>query len=525
MSTCPRDLSPLEARRDVFGAGNFASVCPKCAGVMAEWSQGQRFFESLGLAVKALNELVAASAGKARKTDAVPCTSCGHGSMKTLLVKGVELDLCEACGATWFDGSELSRLTKGKLGNIQVQNMALPVQTSEAKLNQVSVRNPALPVQTSEAKLNQVSVRNPALPVQTSEAKLNQVSVRNPALPVQTSEAKLNQVSVSGKRQADESSEVVGVFEMFWDCAFCDSKALLAASNRFCPNCGAQQDAKNRYFPPPGKEVAANVAFDGVDVTCPACQTPNGALAHHCKNCGSPLESSDQVATVAARSERPAQAAPAVDTSAKTGTRWWLWALGAVALLCCFFSAVATLWTKEENMKVVGHSWSREMAVEAIRPVPSSAWCDSLPMGAFSVSRHREQRSSRQIADGQDCSMRDVDRGNGTFERRRECRPRYRSEPIYADKCDYLMNVWTTVRSDTAQGRSLMPGPSWPASTASGGERTGSRSEHYTVELQDEKGQRHSCEVNESVWQAAAEDSQKKIDVGVLLGQLNCKDL
>jgi tellurite resistance protein TerC len=41
-----------------------------------------------------------------------------------------------------------------------VQNLALPVQTSEAQLNQVAVQNLALPVQTSEAQLNQVAAQS-----------------------------------------------------------------------------------------------------------------------------------------------------------------------------------------------------------------------------------------------------------------------------------------------------------------------------------------------------------------------------
>ena len=56
-----------------------------------------------------------------------------------------------------------------------------------------------------------------------------------------------------------ESTE--GVYEMFWDCAFCGTTALLGVTNRHCPNCGAPQDETRRYFPPPGKEVVANTAF------------------------------------------------------------------------------------------------------------------------------------------------------------------------------------------------------------------------------------------------------------------------
>lgn len=35
-----------------------------------------------------------------------------------------------------------------------------------------------------------------------------------------------------------ESTE--GVYEMFWDCAFCGTTALLGVTNRHCPSCGAR---------------------------------------------------------------------------------------------------------------------------------------------------------------------------------------------------------------------------------------------------------------------------------------------
>ena len=98
-----------------------------------------------------------------------------------------------------------------------------------------------------------------------------------------------------------------GIFEMLWDCGFCDTKQLLGKTNRYCPSCGAPQDETKRYFPPPGKEkeVVANTTFDGVDVKCPACGTPNGAKANNCKHCGSPLNEAAAVKQLAERDNRP----------------------------------------------------------------------------------------------------------------------------------------------------------------------------------------------------------------------------
>src|SRR4029077_20953660 len=35
-----------------------------------------------------------------------------------------------------------------------------------------------------------------------------------------------------------EREESQGFYEMLWDCQFCDTRGLLAKSQRFCANCG-----------------------------------------------------------------------------------------------------------------------------------------------------------------------------------------------------------------------------------------------------------------------------------------------
>jgi len=53
---------------------------------------------------------------------------------------------------------------------------------------------------------------------------------------------------------------------MLWDCEFCGTKKLLGKTHRFCPNCGAQQDPKARYFPSDEEKVAVkDHVYVGVD--------------------------------------------------------------------------------------------------------------------------------------------------------------------------------------------------------------------------------------------------------------------
>ncbi len=257
------------------------------------------------------------------------------------------------------------------------------------------------------------------------------------------------------------TSRVAGVYEMLWDCEYCQTAKLLAKSNRHCPSCGAAQNASKRYFPPEGEEVAANDSFDGADKVCPACSTPNGAKASCCRQCGSPLDGAAEVNRVADQSSRaPVKAAPAARVS--SGRPWWVFALVGAALMLCCVCGVAATWTKDVAVEVTGHEWQRSIDIEAFEPVHGSDWCDSMPAAAYDVSRSKEQRSSRQIPDGETCSTRKVDRGDGTFEKRQECKPKYRSEPVYDMKCSYLVDRWHTARTVDARG-SGTSGLRWPA--------------------------------------------------------------
>lgn len=449
---CPRDATPLTSSANVFGPGTKAHVCGKCTGVLADWDTAQKFFESLGLSLTDLQTLVGFAAAK-KQTEPLACTSCGKGHLKPLVYKGIELDLCEACGAAWFDRGELKRITGGRLG-ADLEAKAKPVE--------------------------------------------------------------------------GETSTTVGVFEMFWDCGYCETKALLGKSNRFCPNCGAQQDASRRYFPPPGQEVAANHEYDGADKTCPACSTPNGAKAHHCRSCGSPLDGSAEVNRVADRSS----AAPNVAQAAAAKKSPKLpWIIGGVIVALISFCLVAMFWNKDVGVTVTAHSWERTIDVERMSAVSESAWCDTMPMGAYGVSRSREQRSTKEIPDGQTCTTRDVDRGDGTFERKQECRTRYRSEPIYDDRCRFTVDRWKVNRTAKVAGQGTVPAPEWPRVTLSrsglslGSEREGSRNEKYTLSLKGEDEKVYTCTVPAPKWNAIEDGHKKIIPIGVITGAADCEKL
>jgi hypothetical protein len=150
--------------------------------------------------------------------------------------------------------------------------------------------------------------------------------------------------------------------------------------------------------------------------------------------------------------------------------------------------------TKETTATVAERSWAREIQIEQMARVSETAWCDSVPGDAYGVSRSREQRSTRQVPDGQTCHDERIDKGDGTFVKRRECTPRYRAEPVYDDRCRYQVNRWRSVRTLKADTQNALM-PVWPMVSnlnanflgggmgALGSEREGTRRENYVLTL------------------------------------------
>jgi hypothetical protein len=318
-----------------------------------------------------------------------------------------------------------------------------------------------------------------------------------------------------------------GVFEMLWDCAFCGTGQLLGKTNRYCPSCGAPQDETKRYFPPPGKEVAANTAYDGVDVKCPACGTPNGAKANNCKHCGSPLNEAAAVKQVAERSNKPvAPVAPPV----KKGMGLAVKLVIAVGVLLLGLITVGVLWKKEVSATVQGHSWKREIAIEEMKQVSESAWRDAVPGDAYAMSCSKEQRTTKKVPDGETCHTKDVDRGDGTFERKNVCETKYRSEPVYDDKCRYTVDRWKQVRSAVAEG-GLDAAPQWPpvslrqAGTCRGCEREGAKKQEYIVQLGGPENAQFTCDKPEAEWRSYKKGSKYPLQVRVMTGGADCASL
>ncbi|NWF70054.1 MAG: zinc ribbon domain-containing protein [Chloroflexi bacterium] len=348
-------------------------------------------------------------------------------------------------------------------------------------------------------------------------------------------------------------SQPENTYEMLWDCKFCGTTKNLGKTHRFCPNCGAAQDPAWRYFPSDDEKVAVEEhVFVGVDVTCPACGTLNSAAANNCMQCGAALTGGQQAKTLGTqqkaldakferedlqarlRQERDAQVGRAQPQSAKkeaAGRLNWLpILLGVLALLICGGVLFLVFYTRSSDVYVTGHHWEREIQIEQYTARSDSAWCDSMPGDAYSITRTREQRGSEQVPDGQDCRVQRVDNGDGTFSERQVCETRYRSEPVYDDRCYFTVDRWVYVRSVTADGDSVDDRLVWPntgiGSSCSrlGCEREGNRREEYVLQLRGSGDARYECSVALDLWQRTRIEDTFRLQVN-LLGQPRCDSL
>ena len=343
---------------------------------------------------------------------------------------------------------------------------------------------------------------------------------------------------------ADASDTPVDVvYEMLWDCRFCGAAKLLGVTHRHCPQCGGSQDPAWRYFPSDDEKVLAkDHRYVGVDRGCAFCGTANSAAAKCCGQCGAPLDEAKQVELLAGRTRAAQEAFQTENLQARqrgeaiaplkgsspARSPWPRRVL--VGIFASFLAlAGAIFWTRTQEVTVSAQRWHREISLDVLKPIAESAWCDSVPGDAYSVSRSREQRDSREIPDGEVCETQQIDRGDGTFIEQQQCHQRYRSEPIFDYRCRYTVNRWVPDRVAQAVGASIAD-LAWPsaqpvkAGVCLGCEREGVRRERYTIELSG-AAKPIVCELSEEQWRAAAVGAKFRLKVGALIGDARCSSL
>ena len=338
-----------------------------------------------------------------------------------------------------------------------------------------------------------------------------------------------------------------GVYEMVWDCQFCGAKGLPAKTHQHCPNCGSPQETASRRFPSDAeKKAVANYEYKGASLICPACNTVNEGDAQFCRQCGAPLTDAARAKTIATQ-QRTTGAAFTADEERnvqqeeldadlkraappkKGGVPWVLIGIVAVVAVVIVGVLVALFWRRDVQAQVTELNWGRVVFVEEYRANSEGAWCDSMPGGAYSISRSERQRSVNRIPDGENCTTRRVDQGDGTFREEEVCTTRYREEPVYDDYCSYLVNRWVRSREATASGVLGQREPAWPNPNLRGGsglgsEREGGRDEDYRVVL-TAADKTYTCTVDEALWRRIEVGASYSLPVGVISGSPDCSVL
>jgi hypothetical protein len=222
---------------------------------------------------------------------------------------------------------------------------------------------------------------------------------------------------------------------------------------------------------------------------------------------------------------------PGGDPKRKGGcVGWALAGCGILGLALVALFAVAVLWRRPVEARVMGHTWERAIDIDVFGPHQDSAWCDQMPSGAYGVSRSREVRSHDKVPAGEDCSTRRVDQGDGTFREERDCKPRYTEEPVWDEKCRFTTDRWTRERTATASGSGVSPAPDWPALTLRRGschgcEREAARREVYKVQFLSSEGKAFECPFDEARWRDTAQGARWHVEVRVLTGTPSCGTL
>lgn len=339
-----------------------------------------------------------------------------------------------------------------------------------------------------------------------------------------------------------------GVYEMLWDCKYCSTTKLLGLTHRFCPNCGATQDPEWRYFPADDEKVAVHDhVFVGADHNCPACDTLMPAHAEFCTRCGAPqTEEAKAKMRVRTFGERRGDRFERQDLHERqraefeqmtgrntpkargSGRRGLIIAAVVIAAVVGVIALLTA--SRETTVYASGFAWERTIEVERKDPVTGRSECAVMPPGAYSVSRRTEQVGTRRVPDGEVCTNRQVDQGDGTFRQVRDCQTRYREEPVMGLVCYYTVDLWQNNRTLKTEGDKTSE-PRWPdvqlarVGDCRGCEREGDRNERYFIALRGEGDATYTCAVDRAVWEATAPERVFRLEIATVGGGARCNTL
>lgn len=204
-------------------------------------------------------------------------------------------------------------------------------------------------------------------------------------------------------------------------------------------------------------------------------------------------------------------------------SKGWLIGLGGAAAI----GGGVLWWTHDVSVVVVGHHWETHIQIENLGARSQESWCNEMPNDAYNVKRSMKVRETKQIKEGETCTNVKEKQPDGSFKEKRECQPKYRSEPVHDSSCQFDVNRWGLARtvSKNGDGKTLQWGTFQLKCTGEmfGCERESSRKTKLFLSLKDpENQQTYRCEVPENIWQATQPNSKLTLKLSNITGGERC---
>ena len=288
-------------------------------------------------------------------------------------------------------------------------------------------------------------------------------------------------------------------------------KAAQAGADFICPYCGTRNTGLATVCVKCGGDlVEAKRRASGAvlqastgprQVVCTNCGTVNSVSRSNCSKCGSPLP----------RASTPSPALEAGKTEGapkKKGSRWWVWAAVAAAVVLCV-GAIMTFTVPASNLSATVSEvrWETSVPLQEIQVVHYSNEPGSPPSQAYDVSCHTESRDV--------CEERVVDLGNGLGEVVQDCHTE--SEQF----CSYAVDEWKTLQTYTLEGHDYSPMYAQPS--VDSGQRLGEETEDYTVFFMTTDGQKTYSPSNLSEFSQYQVGSTWTLSLNAMGGVLDVK--
>ena len=326
-------------------------------------------------------------------------------------------------------------------------------------------------------------------------------------------------------------------FQMLWNCPACDKVGLLGIDHRFCPNCGSTQDVNNRYFPPEGEEVEAkNHEYSGADWICEYCDTASSNSAKSCGHCGAAKDGTQgPKITIDPNETKEVESNPPVESGALLSKfKWPAIGCGGILVLLIGFMIFATLSTSEEMRKIDHHSWKSSVKISKYHTFVDTAFCENMPrkvkLGFKSKVKRITQKKfgTKKVPDGEECKTVKKDKGDGTFKKTKQCKPKYKRLPLYKDYCHFTNVGWKVNRTleDSDKGMNFKYPEFSLAKKGNciGCERVDDKNMAYFVHIENQ-GKLNACSVEKPLWSSLKDGQDVIVGIKTIGGGLRCQEI